>query len=111
MELSLQEDANGQPVNDCRRCWSQRRQALHCPKIDPEDPEWRATRETLCPVPALERDPWTLAVLRAAAIEPGLSPADVCLWFWEGIETARAARGRQLKDRMIRSQQERGASG
>jgi len=107
VELSLQEDANGQPVNDCRRCWSQRRQALNCPKIDPEDPEWRAAGPTVCPVPALEADPWILAVLRASAIDPGLTPADVCLWFFEGMEAARAGRARQLKDRMMTARQER----
>jgi hypothetical protein len=51
-------------------------------------------------VPALERQPWVLAVLRASNIEPGLSPDDVDSWFWVGIEVAKSERARCLKTRM-----------
>ena len=100
VRLSLEEDPNGRPVNDCRTCWSARRRALQCPKPDPNDPAYQATGDTLCRVPALEDDPWTLAVLRASNIDPGLHPSETCAWFGSLIETAKAERGRSLKERM-----------
>lgn len=97
--MSLEEDPSGRPVNDCRSCWSSRRRALQCPKPDPDDPSYEATGPTLCRVPGLEAEPWILAVVRAANIE-SLTPADVCPWFWGGIEIAKAERGRLLRERM-----------
>lgn len=100
VRLSLEEDGNGRPLNDCNTCWSMRRQALRCPKGDPAAPDWTPDGPTRCRVPAIESDPWVLSVLRASNIEPGLGPQDVCLWYFAGIETARAERGRVLRERM-----------